>query len=443
MLNKEKLDSLTSLRFFAAAMIIIGHAHHLFGSAGIATNFSLTQGVSFFFVLSGFILAYNYPVLTDKSKILLFYKTRFARIWPAHIAAILFFILIYGSTNTSNLSPDQTLIAAVANITITQAWIPYRDYYLSFNAVAWSISTEFFFYIWFPLLVYKIKKHWACTLIALLSIIIFFILMGSVKGITANESETSLSLMGLLYVNPLVRIFEFFIGMLAYLIFAKVADKKFNHSYIKFTLIEILCIAATVFSLWFSPRLIQFTHWNTPIANVVRYYLTKSGSTLFFFLLVLIFALQKGAISNFLKRKLFIFLGEISFALYPNVASLQALQLEEQNSYLLVNMLWKAIRITKNTKISLHILDKENNIVWQKDVFISNPDKLKQEEYWLEKIKIPKELVKDNWDKLGIAMYVDPKYLFSVTAPQSDWNGLRATLSVKDFHQLLAENKVI
>ena len=52
MLNKEKLDSLTSLRFFAAAMIIIGHAHHLFGSAGIATNFSLTQGVSFFLYFS-------------------------------------------------------------------------------------------------------------------------------------------------------------------------------------------------------------------------------------------------------------------------------------------------------------------------------------------------------------------------------------------------------
>ena len=43
----QKLDALTSLRFIAAAMIVIGHAHPLFGSLGIANAAPLGQGVSF------------------------------------------------------------------------------------------------------------------------------------------------------------------------------------------------------------------------------------------------------------------------------------------------------------------------------------------------------------------------------------------------------------
>lgn len=55
----KKLNALTSLRFFAAAMIVLGHCHGEFEKTNrIAEIFALNQAVSFFFVLSGFILAY-------------------------------------------------------------------------------------------------------------------------------------------------------------------------------------------------------------------------------------------------------------------------------------------------------------------------------------------------------------------------------------------------
>ena len=55
----KKLDALTSLRFIAATMIVFYHmkGFALFGFSGPSF---LAQGVSFFFVLSGFILAYVY-----------------------------------------------------------------------------------------------------------------------------------------------------------------------------------------------------------------------------------------------------------------------------------------------------------------------------------------------------------------------------------------------
>ncbi len=60
----RKLDSLTTLRFFAAAMIVVHHSTDHFGIPhDVAWRFNLGQAVGFFFVLSGFILTYVYPTL--------------------------------------------------------------------------------------------------------------------------------------------------------------------------------------------------------------------------------------------------------------------------------------------------------------------------------------------------------------------------------------------
>ena len=66
---KGQIDSLTSLRFFAAAMIVVGHG----GSSSYfsySVNFlDLRNAVSFFFVLSGFILSHAYSNFDfDKDK---------------------------------------------------------------------------------------------------------------------------------------------------------------------------------------------------------------------------------------------------------------------------------------------------------------------------------------------------------------------------------------
>lgn len=315
-MNKpQKLDTLTSLRFFAAAMIVLGHSHRLFGSMGLATTFSLAQGVSFFFVLSGFILAYNYPVLATWADVGAFFKARIARIWPAHIAAIGLLILLTANLNVGGLSREAAIFAGFANIFLLQSLIPLKDVFLAFNGVAWSISTEMFFYFAFPLLIASTYFQWKSKLSMLILIVMLHLWFAVAWAIPSDESVKTASLMGLIYVNPLVRLFEFFVGVLACTLFMRLKP-RINYAVGYFTIVEIAIVMLTLFSMYFSHRAVSFLGWHGEFANVIFYYLTKVGSFWVFAPLIIIFAFGKGLLSRVLSLKPMILLGEISFALY-------------------------------------------------------------------------------------------------------------------------------
>ncbi|MFC5423677.1 hypothetical protein ACFPOB_29525 [Bosea eneae] len=57
MIKSAHLLPLTGLRFFAAAAIVLLHSAETWPIPSALGNLALNQGVSFFFVLSGFILA--------------------------------------------------------------------------------------------------------------------------------------------------------------------------------------------------------------------------------------------------------------------------------------------------------------------------------------------------------------------------------------------------
>lgn len=318
MIKHRKLDALTSLRFFAAAMIVIGHTHPLFGSAGIATNFSLAQGVSFFFVLSGFILKYNYSELSNWQQVKRFFIARFARIYPSHIAAIGLLLLLTGGLNLGGLDKVQSVFVGFLNVFLMQSLVPLKDVFLTYNGVAWSISTEFWFYLIFPLLITSFIPGRFFKLLLLIAIAVVFLGFAVLWQVSSDEGSAQFSLLGLLYVNPLVRIVEFYIGVLACDLFLKVHNKfeTAKISKIKFNLLEIFTVALTLSSLWLTPRLAAYLQINGELSVVLNYYFTKSGSAVVFALLIIVFALNSGFLSRLISRKLFVILGEISFALY-------------------------------------------------------------------------------------------------------------------------------
>jgi peptidoglycan/LPS O-acetylase OafA/YrhL len=161
---------LTSLRFFAAAMVLVYHYWHSY-LPGVALPPGLDlgySGVTFFFVLSGFILAYNYESAGafPRTELPRYVVARAARIWPAYLLSIVVFLPFFAFDVVRWGATPERLAAAVATPLALQSWIPGAATVI--NYPGWSISTEVFFYALFPLLVGPAFRRPGATLFAAL-----------------------------------------------------------------------------------------------------------------------------------------------------------------------------------------------------------------------------------------------------------------------------------
>lgn len=142
----KRLESLTGLRWFAAFGVFCFHLSYLAKDSRklqVAVQLGY-KGVPFFFVLSGFVLAWVYR---PGDSPLRFYWHRFARIWPL-MATVALIALALEYRWTGELPPAVDIAFAFSLI---QAWSPEHMY--AVNMVAWTLSVEAFFYLLFPLLV--------------------------------------------------------------------------------------------------------------------------------------------------------------------------------------------------------------------------------------------------------------------------------------------------
>ncbi len=142
----EKLHSLTSLRFFAALLVVMHHTFRdLVKVPGLSDAVWLgTVGVGFFFALSGFVLTWSLRPTDTKGA---FYRRRFARVYPLHALALLLAVAVFWLVG-KDFDAGQLLFSAV----LLQAWIPDSHVYFGLNAPSWSLSCEALFYAVFPFL---------------------------------------------------------------------------------------------------------------------------------------------------------------------------------------------------------------------------------------------------------------------------------------------------
>src|SRR5262245_23436357 len=206
-----RLHALTSLRFVAAAMIVVGHTGAAFGLRGdIGQNehFCCHQAVSFFFVLSGFILAHVYPELRTAADRGRFVLARFARLWPTHIACTLILFVLVGWPEWTG----PNLFIALTQLTMVHAWLPVQGLNASWNGPSWSISTEFFFYLSFVILIQRWEQTWLRKLLLALAMLAGVLLLCRLdpfsEGVELAHSR-------LVYSQPFARLFEFCLGMTA------------------------------------------------------------------------------------------------------------------------------------------------------------------------------------------------------------------------------------
>src|SRR5689334_23253991 len=113
------LPSLTGLRAVAALIIFLAHVNVFLPIPHTRELFDLGGvGVPYFFILSGFVLAWTF---SDKDTATWFYARRFSRIWPtmALCAVISTFIML---AYTTGVNRGETLWLGLSMMLLINAW---------------------------------------------------------------------------------------------------------------------------------------------------------------------------------------------------------------------------------------------------------------------------------------------------------------------------------
>ncbi len=293
---KQKLDQLTSTRFLAALSVVL---YHGWRELGVLSLFPmLTSGptaVSYFFVLSGFVLTLAYYQPETRFDLRSYFVARFSRIYPVYILAFILTCLYYLEI-MSKVKSGKIL----ANLFLYQAWIP--RYGQSFNIVAWSLSVEVFFYIVFPLLAICIKRFTAKQLLWIS--LVFWVISQIAHSIlyTLFMPEQSIWLN---YFPPF-HLNAFLLGMAGgvwYL--SNGAHQSINQSVNRALLIA---------SLGFVLLMISLREYTPTFA---RYFSLDIGLLApFFLVIILALVFDTTSLSRLLKHPWLVLLGDSSYALF-------------------------------------------------------------------------------------------------------------------------------
>lgn len=309
-----RLDALTSLRFFAALAIVVEHSRGLFLSKHVLAAWPLDQAVSFFFVLSGFVLFHVYPELPNKQAIARFWLARVARIWPAHLGALIVLLLLAGNQMYRLLGTDSVSII-IANLLLVHAWIPLRDFYFSLNAVSWTISTEWAFYLVFPILILGFKSSWHWKLLGAAAVLVGLMIICTVRRIPDySDDYNGITTNGLLYISPLARLFEFVLGMCCGLWWHRIRPRLGSNA-IAWTVAEVAAVAFALWCIQYGISTIAGLVQSSPL-RAGQEWLGHAAGCFGFAALIWVMASGTGLIGRALTLPPLIFLGEISYGIY-------------------------------------------------------------------------------------------------------------------------------
>ncbi|MNZ17715.1 O-acetyltransferase OatA [compost metagenome] len=292
-----QLQPLTALRFFAAFAVVLQHLNLAAGGV---------NAVEFFFTLSGFILAYSYGEKLAKpeyAKVRDFLVLRVARLYPVYLITMLAAAALWIGGEWPYSARD-TLTSLLA----LQSMAPIGIKVFNFNGLTWSISDEFFFYAFFPLLAWGIHRigcatslpRLACLWLALMALRV--VICFSVDSVEPHSVGW-----WLVYISPYFRILGFAQGMLLGYAFTHCLTPRSNaerpRARWQWTVAEVAVVLG--FALWLkaqhlAPWALHFGVFITPAVSLV----------------ILVFACQSGLVSRLLSTAPLVHLGEISFSVY-------------------------------------------------------------------------------------------------------------------------------
>jgi peptidoglycan/LPS O-acetylase OafA/YrhL len=316
------------LRFFAAFGILVLHYRDLLGplpELGLRLIIGGQFGVTFFFLLSGFILTYTYDRWfadgVTGGNFARFQRFRLARIYPIYLLALVVESSLQLASRQFTESPDVLWASWLINLLGLQSWTPGVPFTLVWNTPSWSISTEFFFYACFPFICawFGRRNFSAKKLLALLI------------GLIVGSSCLFTAVIYLIYVShplrwdisyclqhyfPLLRLPEFLVGCLIGRLYLQAQSPegrgltmvatpaRRNMVLIFCALVVLLRILMPSYTganqlLWLLDNAIKFSIFMVPFAGIIL--AVASGPTF---------------LTRLLCLPVLILLGEASYALY-------------------------------------------------------------------------------------------------------------------------------
>lgn len=293
--SKERFLALDSLRGICACAVVLYH----FGTTGMITNLPLFRNgwlfVDFFFVLSGFVITAGYgDRLAGGFSIVRFMFLRLGRIYPLHIAMIVAFLLLelagwwIGTGGLSARAPfteSRSLQSLPTNLLLLQIFGIHDQ--LTWNGPSWSIAAEIWAYLLFAFGIRFGKGLF--PFIVILTVVFSGIVLASV-GTAYLDRTFTFSLVRCLY--------GFGLGILAWRIYAtRLRGRAWTPA--TSTMVEIVCVALCLSLVW--------------VAHAGP--LTLACPPMFF-LVTLVFARQRGAVSRILLARPLLFLGTVSYSIY-------------------------------------------------------------------------------------------------------------------------------
>lgn len=265
------------LRGICAILVFITH---FFGEK---YDYFGSFAVEIFFVLSGFLYS---EVNLSFSKV----KNKIKKIYPIHIFMLIVYVFINGFE----------IKKVLLNIFLVQSWIPNIDYYFSYNAVSWFLSSYIFCLLSNNIINYFSNKldlnvsKKRCLLAILIIMEIELLLLCLFKNNGLKH--------WILYIFPLTRVFDFagggFIARLSK--YYSFNNKAFLFSIcICITLLWIsIDIKSTMFYgfIWFLPSLLIIMELSKISIKDIIFYKIGNVSLDFFMIHYFIIRIVKSAI---------------------------------------------------------------------------------------------------------------------------------------------------
>ncbi len=225
--RQPTLPALTGLRALAAFAVYLSHVGPPHASPTWLYDFFASgyMGVTLFFTLSGFVMALNYfdsLAAPTPKRVWQFAVGRISRLYPLY-AAVLVYLVLYDHLDAVPLNGLWQTALAI------QAWSSSASVAFGFDGPSWSIGVEFFLYACFPFLVLLTRRITKLSGLILLAIVIgaamvivaTYFGVGSPHGVLLSAPGSAHRW---LYFNPLSRLGDFMLGILAARIYLLCGD---------------------------------------------------------------------------------------------------------------------------------------------------------------------------------------------------------------------------